>query len=245
MLAIADKTSGAAAYFSTSEEAHASFNRAEWMQEDITNTRARKTYPYPQLTTVAFHGLRVNAVMPTYADLYAWWMSVDGGDLAPTPLRDDSFTLGRVTVSSSGARYLRIAAGEDAATNRFVLQMSLWTAAMERSNIESACADFVTVLRNNISALGRARWPTRARGLVHTLIRKTSVLLDHTGSPVPVSSAGISAWRSTWIRDEAALAGAAHMVALSLNVPEITPVPVARGVTAGRGMSSQALFGGE
>jgi hypothetical protein len=109
--------------------------------------------------------------MPTYADLYAWWMSVDG-DLAPTPLRDDSFTLRRVTVSSSGARYLRIAAGENAAINRFVLQMSLWTAATERSNIESACADFVTVLRNYISALGRARWPTQARGLVHTLTGK-------------------------------------------------------------------------
>jgi hypothetical protein len=225
MLAIADKTSGAAAYFSTSEEARASFSRAEWMQEDVTNTTARKTYPYPQLTAVVFHGLRVNTAMPAYADLYAWWMSVDSGDLAPTPLHDDSFTLKRATVSSSGAQYLHIAASENAATNRFVSQMGLWTAATERSNIESACADFVAALRNNISALGRARWPMRARGMVHRLIRKTSVLLDLTGSPVPVSSAGLSAWRSTWIRDEVALASAAHAVARVLNVPEITPLP--------------------
>lgn len=224
-LAILDATSGAAARFTTRDEAQASFDWAEWTQEDVTNNATRKPYPYPQLTAVSFRGLRVNSTTPAYADLYSGWMSVDGSYLAPTPLRDDSFTLRRAAVSSSGAQYLHIATPEDAATNGFVTRMSRWTAATPRSQIKSACSDFVIALRSNIYALRRARWPTAARGPVDSLIRNTQAVLDDTQSAVPVSSAARTAWRSAWMRDAAGIGTAAHAVKRALDLPEIRPVP--------------------
>jgi peptidase A4-like protein len=99
-LAIVDQTSGADVRFSTSGAANASFNEAQWTQEDAS-TATGEPFPYPSLTVVRFSGLAVNSAPPDYASLYSTWMSVNGVSLAPTPLVGDAFALKRVIVSAT------------------------------------------------------------------------------------------------------------------------------------------------
>jgi Peptidase A4 family len=222
-LTIADRTSGASARFSTSEEADASFNQAGWDEEDPRDRATGKPIPYPRLTAVRFSHLAVNSAVPDYADMYSQWMSVDGGNLAPAPVRQDSFTLHPATASLVGARYLEIATPEDQATGAFTTEMSRWTAATPPSQIESACSTFSAAVRSDIQALVRARWPTRAQLFVRSLIRTTRVLLDHMQSRPPAFTAGLRAWVAAWGRDGSAVGRAGHLVRRALKLPELTP----------------------
>jgi hypothetical protein len=222
-LAIVDKTSGATARFSTDEEARASFNLAEWLQEDVTDAATGKPFPYPRLTDLRFRRLAVNSAMPAYADMYSQWMSASGTNWAPSPLRRDSFALHRATVSSIGAKYLQIAAGEDMDTRVFVHQMAGWTATMPVSQIAAACSTFAAALRKSLYALARTRWPPRAWLHIHSLIRSTRVLLALLQSPPSASPADLRAWTSTWARDSTALGRAAHLIRRAMKIPEITP----------------------
>ncbi len=222
-LAIVDKTSGATARFSTEEEAHASFNLAEWLQEDVTDAATGKPFPYPRLTDLRFRRLAVNLATPAYADLYSQWMSASGANWAPSPLHRDSFALHRATVSAIGAKYLQIAAGEDMATTVFVPQMVGWTATTPGSQIAAACSTFAAALRRSLHALASTRWPPRVRRQIHSLIRSTHVLLTLSQSPPSASRADLRAWASTWARDSTALSRAAHLIRRALKIPEITP----------------------
>jgi hypothetical protein len=220
-LAIVDRTSGASTRFSTRDQADASFNQAEWEQEDPRDGATGKPAPYPNLSAVRFRRLAVNSAVPDYADMYSLWMSVDRGNLAPSPPHHDAFTLHRATVRSIGAMYLNIAAPEDQATPTFLVPMGKWTAATPRSQIGSECATFAAALHSNIQALASTRWPTRAQPLVRSLIRSSRVLLDHTQSPPPASSAGLRAWASAWAHDAFAVGRAGHLLRRALKVPEL------------------------
>jgi hypothetical protein len=48
----------------TAEETSARFNEGQWYQEDITETRSGRAYPYPTLTPTRFRGLRINGGRP-------------------------------------------------------------------------------------------------------------------------------------------------------------------------------------
>jgi hypothetical protein len=222
-LAIVDKTSGATARFSTEEEARASFNLAEWLQEDVTDGITGKPFPYPRLTDLQFRRLAVNSTTPAYADLYSQWMSANGVNWAPSPLHRDSFALHRATVSSIGAKYLQIAAGEDMATKVFVPQMAGWTATTPSSQIAATCATFAAALRESLHTLATTRWPPRVRRHIHSLIRSSRVLLTHVQSPPSASPTVLRAWASTWARDSTALSRAAHLIRRALKIPEIIP----------------------
>jgi hypothetical protein len=221
-LAIVDKTSGATARFSTEEEAGASFNLAEWLQEDVTDAATGKPFPYPRLTDLRFRRLAVNSATPAYADLYSQWMSANGANWAPSPLHRDSFALHRATVSSIGAKYLQIAAGEDMSTKVFGPQMAGWTATTPGSQIAAACATFAATLRKSLHALASTRWPPRVRRQIYSLIRSARVLLTLSQSPPSASPADLRAWTSTWARDSTALSRAAHLIRRALKIPEIT-----------------------
>jgi hypothetical protein len=221
-LAIVDKTSGATKHFSLNDEARASFNLAEWLQEDVTDGRTGEPFPYPRLTAVQFRGLAVNSARPAYADLYSQWMTASGTNWAPSPLRRDSFALHRATVSASGAKYLRIAAGEDMASKVFVPQIAGWTPTTPGSQIAAARSTFAAALRETVHALARTPWPSRARRQIHLLIHCSRVLLTHTQSP-PKSPAGLRAWTSTWLRDASLVGRAGHVVRRALKIPELTP----------------------
>ncbi len=92
ILGIMDETSGTNAYFSTSEDAHGSFNDASWLQEHVVGFR-RQHFPYPRLSAVEFRGLEVDGTPPPTHALCVGLMSEAGHTLAPTPLRADSFGL--------------------------------------------------------------------------------------------------------------------------------------------------------
>lgn len=222
-LSIVDRTSGATARFATSEEAGAGFNLAEWLQEDVTTGTIGKLYAYPRLTPVGFRKLAVNSSTPAYGDLYSQWLSANGKNLAPTPLDHDSFTLRPATVSSAGAKFLHIVAREQAAGVKFDGQVSQWNARTSRSQIVSESSTYGTALRSNIQAFSRARWPTGARALVHSLISRLRALLTHVHNPPFPSSALLASWKSVWTHEVASASRSAHMLRRTLNVPDNAP----------------------
>jgi Peptidase A4 family len=224
-LAIVDLSSGAAAHFSTGAEAHASFNEADWTQEDESND-TNKPFPYPHLTAVSFRGLAVNAAVPSSADLSARWMSANGENLAPSPLRHDSFALQRAPkISGAGAQYLRIARPEDAADYAFSAELARWTAQTPHSRIASASSKFAAALSENIEALRRARWPASVQAPVESLIADLRPLLDHVRSAPSGSSGRLVAWKSALEgeMEAGAVAYAGDAVRRLLGVP-IVPV---------------------
>jgi hypothetical protein len=108
-LSITDDTSRKKARFSIGEEAQAPFDQAEWTQEDPGNPNDHARYP--QITAPRFQHLTVNSTEPSPAQLalYTQWMSVNHSTLAPTAMRDDSFTLHPApAVSAAAAQYIRL-----------------------------------------------------------------------------------------------------------------------------------------
>jgi len=223
-LVISDASTGKSAHFSTGDEARASFNEAEWTQEDPKDGASGKPLPYPRLTTVGFRELMVNSTAPTYADLYSTWMSVDRGNLAPTPLYDDSFTLRRATVSSAGGQYLHIVTPINAANMTFGAQLARWSAKTPYAQIESASASFVAALHSGIRALASARWPARVRGLIHSLIGNARVILGHTRPPALLTGAALAAWRLALTRDAAASSRVGQLIRRALDLPGFAAV---------------------
>jgi hypothetical protein len=225
MLAIVDTTSGASAHFFTSEEAHGSFNEAEWVQEDVADGVRGKASPYPRLSEVGFRQIAVNGRVPIYADLYSSWMSVDEGNLAPSPLHGDSFMLRLATVSAIGAQYLHIATRDDIASETFSAASTRWTTKTPYSQLESVSSRFIVALRINNRAFASARWPTQVRDLVEVLIGTTRLLLEDSRPPALVSPGGLAVWRSRWAHASEAAYSVAHVIKRTLNLPEIRRVP--------------------
>lgn len=222
-IAIVDRTSGAAKHFSTNQEARASFNQAEWVQEDPRDELTGKPLPYPRLSTVRFRRLAVNSRTPAYADLYSQWMSASGSNWAPSPLRRDSFAVHRATVSPAGAQYLHIAAEEDAAASTFAALLAGWTVTTPGSQIASASSAFAVALKRAVHALASSSWPKHVRRLIRALIHSSRVLLHQSQSVPSTSSASLSRWTLTWKRDASVTARIGHIVRRALKVPELTP----------------------
>ena len=91
-LSIEDRTARQTSTLSTTDETAGDFNLAEWLQENPTEVSGKAT-PYPDLSTVDMTALTVNGTQPRYGDVFAQWMSLPGGDQAPTPLRGGAFTI--------------------------------------------------------------------------------------------------------------------------------------------------------
>jgi hypothetical protein len=90
-LIIVDDTTGAHASFTTGEETKRQPDRADWAQEDV---ELPKSYsPYPHLSEVRLSRVLVNGKSPNGQQLGVNVMSVGSGFLAPTRLRDDSFSI--------------------------------------------------------------------------------------------------------------------------------------------------------
>jgi len=102
-LAIADRTSGAIAHFSTREEAKASFTQVEWLQEHVRGIFPQRL-AYPQLTAITFRDLRVNSHEPLSTALEPVTMYEHGRERAPSSVRHDSFVLHRTTDRSTRRR---------------------------------------------------------------------------------------------------------------------------------------------
>ena len=218
---IRDATSGARSRFLTSDETQASFNEAQWIQEHRCSKHT-KSCPYPRpylrLSTVRFEQLAVNSTRPSDADLRSQWMSTQDGNLAPSPLADDSFALRRQTLSSAGRRYLAIANTFDPAFSTFIAQLARWTATTPRSQMASAAMAFVTADRKNINVLASTRWPPGAQLLVDSLVRDNEREISQARSAV--SSAGLPAWRAAMLSAIETTGRAGHMLRRVLDVPD-------------------------
>ena len=78
-------------------------------------------------------------------------MSVNHGNLAPTPIEDDSFTLKRApAVSAAAAQYLRLSATSGAAADQFQDERAEWTTKTPYAQIEAASLRFITATRNGM-----------------------------------------------------------------------------------------------
>jgi hypothetical protein len=219
-LTIVDHTSGSKARFSTSEDANASFDEAQWTQEDAT-TSTGKRFPYPSLIGLRFSGLAVNAKPPTYASLYSTWMSVNGISLAPTPLAGDAFTLRLATISAAGDHYLHIGALSSNALDRFGAEFEHWTTKTPYTEIASASSRLIASLRLQTGALANARLPEPASGLVPSLIGKLDAMIERAHPPAVNSSSALTRWKSSLINSAEAAHYVAHLLLRALGLPEL------------------------
>jgi hypothetical protein len=223
-LSILDKTSGAAASFSTAEEARASFITAEWLQEDAARTTRGIPSPYPRLANVGFRQVAVNSAAPSEAGLNSVWMSVNGTTLAPTPLRDGFFRLHPApAVSSAGSQYLRIAEAAGVAEQRFLTQLFRWSGVTRRSQIASASSAFLAALRTMSNAIADAHWPTAERGSAGSEIHAVGALIARTRTIPHTFPSGLAAWRSALLRNMITLKFADNVLRRSLDIPATAP----------------------
>ncbi|MGA2471698.1 MAG: G1 family glutamic endopeptidase [Solirubrobacteraceae bacterium] len=220
-LSIVNRTLGESAHFSTSQEADAAFNEAEWLQEDPGGTK--KPVPYPRLSTVSFSRLAVNSAAPRYADLYSGWMSEDGTNWAPTPLRNDSFRLQRASVSAAGAQYLRIIKPMDAASRKFFGLAGAWTARTPRKQIAAETSTYAAVLRNTSSALRRSAWPSSVRQLVGLLAADQLANASRWRAMTSLAPSRRAAAVSKLLPVYGNPDNHGHLVRRALHIPEITP----------------------
>lgn len=223
-LTIRDLTSGTIAYITIPEEAGASFAQAEWVQEDPRSSMDHSPVFYPRLSDVRFAELEVDARRPSYATLYATWMSLRMVALAPSPLRDGSFYIHRAgQISRTGARYLGIAAREDVAEEAFTVEMNRWSQTTPIARVTAERTRFAAAMRANIHALSAAKWPTPIAHLVAGLVRAARILRVQTDATPQMTISGLDSWKARWNKDGAALGRVAHRIRRALQIPELMP----------------------
>jgi len=98
-VSITDVTSQRSATFTTRQETGAAFNQAQWLQEDITDAKTGRPFPYPRLTPLRFSKVKVNRRIPTLAQVHDQQMSVGDGTETPTELNRGSFVVAGTTPS--------------------------------------------------------------------------------------------------------------------------------------------------
>jgi hypothetical protein len=216
-LTITDGTSRKRAHFSVGDEVGAPFNQAEWTQEDpgFENDHAR----YPQMAVPVFRHLTVNSTVPASSVLYSSWMSANHRNLAPTVVREDSFTLQRApAVSAAGRQYMRISSPATAAHERFEHERSGWTPRTPYEHIVSASAPLIEAVQRANRALLSARWSKRARRLVRSSANASTAAIEQARPPALLTSATFAAWsaRLTEASDRAGRAGSKLRLALGL-----------------------------
>jgi peptidase A4-like protein len=217
---IVDTTSGQRTSFATSEEAMGDFNLAEWLQENPTSTSGKVT-PYPGLSPVRMRALAINGAVPRYGDVFAQWMSLPGGDLAPTPLHDGAFAITRGVLTLAGRRYLEIARPQNVSARRVDLEEVQWTQHTPPSEIERVSAAAAASERRYAGDLARARWPAAAQAPISSLVREVRLEADVFASAARHAPASLTAWQRRFAGLTPALLQLAHEVRRALHVPEL------------------------
>jgi hypothetical protein len=218
-LAITDNSSHKNARFSVAEQAQAPFTQAEWTQEDPGNPNNHVRYP--QMAAPVFEHLTFNSSEPAPAEatLYSQWMSVNGSNLAPTALHDDSFTLQRApAVSAAGEQYVRLAATGLDAYQRFETERSSWTPKTPYADIVNASLKLIEATRQSTRAARSLRWPKQISGLVRSANEADAAFVERARPPTLLTAASFAAWNSalTQAAERAGKVGSRLRVALGL-----------------------------
>jgi hypothetical protein len=219
-LALVDHTSGSAVRLSTSEDANAPFDEAQWAQEDAT-TATGDRFPYPSLTGLRFSALAVNSKAPNYASLYSTWMSVNGLSWAPTPLTHDAFALRQATVDPTGEYYLHIGPPRSATLQAYGSEFERWTSKTTYAKIASASANLIARLHLEIHALTNARLPKALGSRVRLLISRLNDMIERARPPADMSPTAFNLWRSSLIRSSYSAHYVAHLLLRALGLPEL------------------------
>lgn len=223
-ISVVDGTSGWHRELSTSDDTHAVFTAAEWLQEhpQYHPFSSAERDSYPQLSTVGMRSLRVNSSEPLYANVVSTWMSADGEYFAPSQLRNGSFVIRRAGLSPAGKRYLMIAEAENAAAQTFGAQLSVWRVATPRRRITAQIATFAKAMRPALSALASERWPHGVKGLIVRLTAQQRAWLVRLGSAFALSRRGLT-WSSSWIKQEHVAHATALAIRRALSIPQTSP----------------------
>jgi hypothetical protein len=216
---VADTTSPQSSAFTTSEEGAAQFNLAEWLQEDPIDSSGKVTR-YPDLSPLRMRAVAVNGARPRYADMFAQWMSLRGRDLAPTPLRDGTFSITTAALTAAGRRYLEIAHAQQVTARRVDEWAARFTAHTPASEIERVSAAAAASERRYAEGLEHGAWPAAARGPISALVHEVRVEAGMFGAAARHGPASLAAWRRQFIEFSPAIVHLAHVVHRTLHVPE-------------------------
>jgi hypothetical protein len=231
-LAIIDESSGSSRRFTTSQEARASFNEAQWLQEDTTSSDTNTLFPYPRIATVTFARLVVDQVPPSRRWLDSQWMSPQRRSYqAPTPVDDDQFTVHRAALSAAAAQYLGIATPLADATDHFTNELAHWTYEVNRFSpssptqptIDRACAVERRALHRAVAALAGAQWTSDVQQRIARLIRLLNGSIEDVqplGVPQPLT---VPSWQYAWQQSGNALYYADVAIRNALGAPQWTP----------------------
>jgi hypothetical protein len=223
LVSIHDLTSHMTVEFRTRQEANASFNFGEYLQEDVTDRRLHRPFPYPAIAGTRFSGLAVNGYPPRRSALQSQWMSTVGGDLGPGLFKADSFTVKRVTPTRFGLQYQKIAALEDAASTRFFRALVGWKKLTGPERRTESLA-FAYALTHFGSDLARLTWPS---SVVRKLILKLAAA-DRATRAVVLTAPRIpahrfGAWTLRFARAAGPIGAIADHIRQILGLPQLTP----------------------
>jgi Peptidase A4 family len=189
-----DRTAGRRQLLTTAEGAGRRFNEAQFTQEDVTDARTSRPFPYPKLSPVRLTGVAANGVTPRPGELTSSWLTEADGYLAPSPMRGDAFSLTHTQMTAAGFRYLRTIAAQDDATATATPQLMRWAQGVSAPQAAAAARRFVSVLRRTVGTLGHRHWPLVARARVSALRSHTRALMELLSRIPEVTTAGRTAW---------------------------------------------------
>lgn len=189
-----DRTVGHRRQLSAAEGGGQQFNEAQYTQEDVTDARTSRPFPYPSLSPVRFTNVAANGVAPRPGQLTSSWLTEANGYLAPGPLRGDAFTLAHTQMTAAGVRYLHAIAAQDDATAAVTPQLLRWAEREPAPGAGTAARHFASVLRETISALGDEHWPPGAHAQMSALRSHARALMALLSRIPHVTTGGRPAW---------------------------------------------------
>lgn len=176
-LVLDDRTTGKSAARQVNYGPGASYQEAEWVQEDPTDGRVvAQDLPYPTMGDVRFSDLTVDGAQPELDLADGQTLTTSGATtiLVPSAVTHDGFTLRPPTGAATD--YLEAAASLDAAISRFSAELADWrsTGRPQRSAEERALAQ---AYETNAAKLLSQTWPSTAGPLMDHLAGQMQVIV--------------------------------------------------------------------
>jgi Peptidase A4 family len=223
-----DRTVGRVRQLSTAEGAGQQFNEAQYTQEDVTDARTSRPFPYPRLSPVRFTRVTANGVVARPGQLTSSWLTEADGYLAPGPLHGDAFTLAHARMTIAAFSYLHSIAAQDDATATATPRLMRWAQGVPAPRAPAAARHFASVLRATVGALGNQRWPPGARAQVSALRSHTRALIGLLSRVPHVTAVGRPAWALRYERLAETVGADGQVARRALRLPS-PMVPTAAG----------------
>jgi hypothetical protein len=220
-----DLTTGRRRAVTTVEGAGRVFNEAQFNQEDVTDSRTDRPYPYPSLTTLRFSGVSVNGGPPAAARLNSSWLTEADGYLAPGPLRRGAFALRHASMTKAGYRYLRQIAAQDAATTGGMTSLVRWASAGGSGSAFAEAGRLAAVLHGTATKLGATRWPRPARPAISAVRSDARRLVGLLREIREVPADERVAWAERFYALVAALGREGRVARAALGLPSSAVLP--------------------